>query len=350
VCAAREFAGATFAQIETEVGAAPAAYPAVFCDTPVNEPTCVPSRTTSYGGPTADDMDGDGVLDGSDNCPTMFNPVRPIDGSAQPDDDADGLGDMCDPTPLRADLDGDADENPADNCPFTENATQLDGDMDGKGDVCDACPAAANPESVCLPEPTSIVDIQDGTVKKGTSVMVQGAVVTAIDGDGFMAQDPTVTSGRYAGVYVYTGSKPSLKLGDRVTFAGTTDEYFEYTEVGGAFVISRASGAPLAPVAVTVAEAAGEPYEGVLVTVTDVTKVDNPYSCTPDGATCRDANLFELNDALVAWDSFYMDGAASWTSEATAAAADMSPSVTGVMHYRFARRRIAPRNAADNTP
>ena len=350
VCASREFAGTTFAAIEQEVSAAPAAYPAVFCDTPANEPTCIPSRTGSYGGPSEGDMDGDGLADASDNCPTMFNPVRPIDNGAQPDDDGDGLGDMCDPTPLRSDLDNDGDANAADDCPFTENASQEDGDMDGKGDVCDACPATANPESVCPPEPTSIVSIQNGTVPENTSVVVEGAVVTGIDANGFMAQDPSVADGKYAGVYVFMGKKPSLALGERVSFAGTTDEYFDFTEVGSAIVLSHSAGAPLAPIALTVAEAATEPYEGVLVTLTDVTKVDNPYSCTPDSASCRDTNLFELNDSIVAWNGFYGDAAASWTSEATAAATDMSPTVTGVMHYRFVRRRIAPRSADDITP
>jgi hypothetical protein len=63
-----------------------------------------------------------------------------------------------------------------------------------------------------------------------------------------------------------------------------------------------------------------------------------------------DARLFELDDTIIAWDRFYADGQTSWTSEAAAAAADMTPTVTGVMFYRFDRRRIVPRVAADITP
>ena len=40
-----------------------------------------------------------GVLDASDNCPTVFNPIRPLDSGAQADLDGDTVGDACDPTP-----------------------------------------------------------------------------------------------------------------------------------------------------------------------------------------------------------------------------------------------------------
>lgn len=352
LCAQREF-GVTYASIAAAVsGGTNPAYPAVFCAAPPQEPTCLPTRpgAAGYGGPTAGDADGDGIPDVSDNCPTTFNPIRPIDGGVQPDDDDDGIGDACDPTPLRVDLDDDTHANLADNCPFDANTSQLDADMDGKGDVCDACPSRPNPAGVCTPTVVTIVEIQDGTVPAGAAVTVEGAVVTAIDASGFMAQDPTVTSGQYAGVYVFMGSAPGVALGDRVAFAGTTEEYFMMTEVTGALVLSRTAGAPLAPIPLTVAQAATEPYEGVLVTLTDVTKVDYPYSCAADNAACMDARLFELNDTIIAWDRFYQDGQASWTSEATAAAADMTPTVTGAMFYRFDRRRIVPRTAADITP
>jgi hypothetical protein len=351
ICAMREF-GVTFASIETAVTATNPAYPATFCGAPPMEPTCLPTRPGAggYSGPASGDGDGDGIADASDNCPTMFNPIRPIDGGVQPDDDGDGMGDACDPTPLRVDLDGDTLANGADNCPFDSNGTQTDADMDGKGDVCDACPMRPNPATVCAPAVTTIVDVQNGTVPAGQGVSIVGAVVTAIDSSGFTAQDPTVTDGMYAGVYVYLGSAPGVSLGDRVDFSGTIEEYFLMTEISGAMVTSRTAGAPLAPVPLTVAVAATEPYEGVLVTLTDVVKVDYPYSCAADNPACADANLYELDDSIIVWDRFYGDGAASWSSEAAAAAADMTPTVSGVMYFRFDRRRIAPRLAADITP
>jgi len=81
-------------------------YPLFACtDTPPGEPTCTPFRNEGdgilYNGiPAATDADGDGIDDGVDNCPTIFNPPRPVDGFVQGDDDADGIGDACDRCPI----------------------------------------------------------------------------------------------------------------------------------------------------------------------------------------------------------------------------------------------------------
>jgi hypothetical protein len=65
--------------------------------------------------PDPDFLDGDGVADICDNCPTMPNPV-------QEDQDDDSIGSACD------------------NCPEIANLDQFDGDSDGSGDVCDCDP------------------------------------------------------------------------------------------------------------------------------------------------------------------------------------------------------------------
>ena len=97
----------TYSTLSTNVGAT--MYPAFACGTPTNEPTCTPTRPTAVAGSTvytgatsATDSDGDGIPDASDNCPTVFNPVRPMDNGVQPDADGDGMGDACDPCPLDA--------------------------------------------------------------------------------------------------------------------------------------------------------------------------------------------------------------------------------------------------------
>ena len=91
----------------------------------------------------------------SDNCPNVFNPIRPLDHGMQADADTDGLGDSCDPCPLDAntttcslfdpnDADGDGIPVATDNCPNDANPEQEDMDSDNIGDVCDACPEFSN--------------------------------------------------------------------------------------------------------------------------------------------------------------------------------------------------------------
>ena len=149
--------GKTLAQIEAEI---PGIYPLFFCGVPENEPTCVPYRgvddivegSTSYTqGPSSNDADGDGVDDASDNCPSIFNPARPLDMGGQSDFDEDGSGDVCDPCPLDPDttecesfdpndLDRDGIKDDEDNCLGLSNPDQADSDGDGFGDACDVFP------------------------------------------------------------------------------------------------------------------------------------------------------------------------------------------------------------------
>jgi cytosine/adenosine deaminase-related metal-dependent hydrolase len=342
VCLSREASGQTFAQL---AAATPAAYPMIICGTPDDEPSCLPERPGSYAGPTAGDDDGDGLPNATDLCPTVFDPIRPIDAGQQADNDDDGLGDACDPSPLAIDLDGDGVLNDVDNCPFLSNAGQDDEDNDDKGDACDACPTTPNPDGVCGPATVSIVDIRSGAVALDTAVTVSGAVVTGVADNGFAMQDPTVATGINAGIFVFTDSAPGVEVGDVVTVAGATDRYFDQDEIVGT-VVSATAGTPITPISLTVAQAATEPYESVLVTLTDVTTVDNPYDCAADVAICDDSALWELNDTIVAYDQFYQD--ADWAAEASAAGAGTD--VTGVMFFRFERRRICPRTAADITP
>jgi cytosine/adenosine deaminase-related metal-dependent hydrolase len=69
---------------------------------PAGEPSCRPSWPEAFDGvpEIGVDDDGDGMLNDSDNCPTVFNPIRPMDQGRQPDWDRDGTGDACDDYPL----------------------------------------------------------------------------------------------------------------------------------------------------------------------------------------------------------------------------------------------------------
>jgi len=101
---------------------------------------------------TQTDTDGDHQGDVCDNCPTTFN-------SKQRDADGDGVGDVCDgcaADPAKsapgvcgcgvADTDSDGDGVPDcnDGCPAVANPSQADTDGDGVGDACDNCINAPN--------------------------------------------------------------------------------------------------------------------------------------------------------------------------------------------------------------
>ena len=139
------------------------------------------SDSSSSGAVAGDDIseqdaDGDGVVNGEDNCPLVANPD-------QKDQDGDGEGDACDSDidgdgkansndecpnesnpgnetcPASADSDGDGITNDNDNCPDTHNPDQEDSNGDGVGDACssdsdgdgvidseDNCPNTSNPD------------------------------------------------------------------------------------------------------------------------------------------------------------------------------------------------------------
>ncbi len=131
--------------------------------------------------PLDPDTDGDGDLDGEDNCPTAGNPGQadadgdgtgdacedrdsdgvfdPVDNcphfanTGQADADSDGLGDFCDPAPLDPDFDSDGVIDGADNCNRTFNPQQADADGDGVGDLCDL--------QILRPAPHEALDCSD---------------------------------------------------------------------------------------------------------------------------------------------------------------------------------------------
>ena len=122
-------------------------------------------------GDLCEDSDGDGVLDWKDNCPIIPN-------ADQKDDNNNDVGDVCE------DADGDGVFDQFDNCPNTANADQADMDGDDIGDVCDDsdgdtifdfpdnCPKTANTDQADFDE-DGIGDVCDPD----------------IDGDGVLNED-----------------------------------------------------------------------------------------------------------------------------------------------------------------
>jgi cytosine/adenosine deaminase-related metal-dependent hydrolase len=311
-----EDVGATFADLEAENGGS---YPLFFCDEPAGEPSCEPFRLDEYDGVGPDDVDGDGVEDGQDLCPSVFNPIRPLDDGAQADFDGDGLGDVCDPCPTAlaerdcpaidaGDLDGDG-IGAEDNCPVVANEDQADADDDGHGDLCDACADVPNPGPAACP--ATIYDVKLGVYGEGTRVALSDVVVTAVSGNTFFLQVPEADQDadlgvEHSGIFCFVPNAnpddvPIPARGDRISLEGQVSSFHDALQLS--FIGSldnHASGQALpSPVVVTPDEVGGggdraAALEGVLVRAEGtVTAVDADGNAT-------------LDDVLALGDTIYL--------------------------------------------
>lgn len=371
VCLTRD-TGKTLAQLQSAVGAQ---YPLFFCATPDDEPSCFPARTMNadsvngsglYSGESnADDLDGDGVANDDDDCPTVFNPVRPMDEGAQADVDDDGVGDACDPCPLDAnttectpvdpdDMDGDGIDNVDDNCPNDANPNQEDADDDDKGDACDECPNDPNPgTALCPGVPLEIYDIQDvtstGHPAEDSRVQVS-CIITAVGKSGVWCQEPA--GGAYSGIAVHFGSTPlyadtsAPQVGDEAVIDGTYIEYWDLSELTQPTMTFVQVGTEPVAELVTADEVAdgganAEAYEGVLIEVQGVqVTVDN-------GDAPDDYDAFVVTDGLWVDDTVVDGGGTGGELDNTFPVGTSFASLVGPLTYSFNHFRILPRTAAD---
>ena len=359
--------GKTYSALRTSVGTT---YPAFFCGVPTNEPTCVPKRPAGVAGSTvytgvasAADSDGDGVLNASDNCPMVFNPVRPLDGGAQADNDSDTVGDACDVCPVNAgtttctavdpnDRDGDGVVNATDNCPDLSNPGQADGDTDGKGDVCDACPTVSNPGTAGCP--VTIYSIKNGTTPVGASVRVANALVTGKGANGFFVQvkegDPGYTTADFSGLFVFTGaSSPFLtgtQVGNRVSIDASVALFngqLELDAIVAVTVTNAAVEAPPAPIAVTTAEiATSGPRAAALESV--LIRIGSAVSVTTVDAAFNEFTVMQAGGGSVVIDDFLFLTAPLPT------VGTQYGSVTGILAFRNMASKVEIRSAADLGP
>ncbi|HPH26626.1 MAG TPA: amidohydrolase family protein [Pseudomonadota bacterium] len=266
VCVERE-TGKKLADLET--AAKPPIYQLFACGVPVKEPTCVPYRRDEFTGmATAADPDGDGIPSAMDNCPNVFNALRPMDKGQQADSDGDGVGDACDPCPLDKaamscpgpnPLDGDSDgiDDALDNCPSAKNLDQTDSDMDGKGDACDACTMFANPGSA--PCPFTVKQLRDPALglrpPLATRVQVKDLLVLGVKGGSLQARDLNGTQD-YAGILIYAGgtaipkttdTKVALKVGDVITVTGSLTVFSSQDELDTLTEVKVTGTAAVAP-------------------------------------------------------------------------------------------------------
>ena len=318
-------------------------YKLFYCGTPDDEPTCVPQRTRSqdesnpYSGPTEGDKDGDGIKDEKDNCPDIFNPIRPVDNGKQADSDGDGIGDVCDPCPLdknkcdckaenSSDKDGDGILNAFDNCPFDKNPDQTDSDGNGIGDACDMMKA-------------TIYEIKQKTVAEGALVKVEGIVTAYKDKNFFMQVDPAdhdaTLKEQFSGIYVYK-STSAVNVGDKVRVSGKVMTYYDQLQIANVEnveIINANKGVPdfvtVDPSKVKNGGTQKDAYNGVLVRVenVDVTEAADSY------------HVFGVADGLKVDDDFY--------SFEDPAVGTHFAEIRGVLAYTFNYSKILPRFAED---
>jgi predicted extracellular nuclease len=211
-----------------------------------------------------------------------------------------------------------------------------------------------------------IQDVQNDAVADGTKIKLSGVIVTAVDNFGartgnFYVQEPE--GGPFSGVLVF-GAKVSdvaaLSVGDVVNLDGMEKDEFlppndatgrTITELkpvsGGTIAITKVSGgvapapavvdlAAIAELPQAMAEAEMEKWEGVLITIKDVTQLNNPRPASSTDNTFLD---FTGNGGLIVDTSLT-------AFPATALAGACYASVTGMGDY-FYNYKVVPRSAAD---
>jgi hypothetical protein len=343
-------------------------YPMFFCGTPMNEPSCVPYRgdpahgATYTGVASGTDKDGDGIDDAMDDCPDVFNPVRPMDGMKQADFDGDGKGDACDPCPLDAkdmcaavdanDIDGDGVPNGTDNCPLDANAGQQDADKDGHGDACDKCPQA-NPGAMGCP--TSIKAVRDPADPNhpmvGSPVTLSGMYVTAVlpnsgSARGYYIEDGTQMP--FTGIFVSTGSSPpGVAVGNKVTVSGAYQELFTQSVIvlTASTIDDPKTTLPFMPKVIDPTQIAtgGAQAEGLESMLLEVDNV-SITNLNPDAPS--DFDEFAVTANLRVDDQVH-DNVKNKGLDNICAVGSMFTKLVGPLNYSFSNTKLEPRTDAD---
>ncbi len=196
---------------------------------------------------------------------------------------------------------------------------------------------------------TTIYDIQyttiagDGTYPSllvGQTVTFTG-IVTATgyyssgNSNRFFVSDPA--GGAWNGVFVFSYDY-SVSQGDEVEVTGEVQEYFGLTEIGNLTDVSVLSTGNPIPAAISVATgdlmapSTGEPYEGCLVKISDVTVTQGPSTYGEWYVNDGSGNC-QIDDAIYTYDS--------------PSVGDTFASITGAVDYSYDEYGINPRDADD---
>jgi hypothetical protein len=213
-----------------------------------------------------------------------------------------------------------------------------DEDLDGYIDCDDFSCQAADP--ACVADVT-IQDVQMDLVPTGSLVMLTDVLVTAVHLGGPSAfvwvEEPG--GGEYGGVLTRPAVAPApgaLVAGDVVTVEGEVDEVGGETQLVAATItetgtMGAPSANPIADGSILVGAATAEPWEGVLVELTNV-----PVTGAPDttGVWTVGAYLLPVGALMVA-------------APASAAPGNCAVDLVGVLQATSAAYLVEPRSPAD---
>lgn len=248
-------------------------------------------------------------------------------------------------------------ETGGDACLYEDDATKCmdgaDDDYDGFADCEDFSCQTAVPE--CVQEAT-VVEVQNGTVATNARVRLTNVVVTAIGGTGdrnVFVQDADSTAD-YNGLLVYRGTMPpaldaQIVVGAVVTVEGRVTEFgdqvtelvvdpatSDVTFVSGGGTPAVRTGLTVADLNNPAEDGASEPYEGMLVELSNVAVVQMDAGFGQFSLGVAGTELL-VDDVLFSVDPKPAPGTCYMT-------------VRGVMDHAFSERKLYIRSAADLIP
>lgn len=186
------------------------------------------------------------------------------------------------------------------------------------------------------PSTTSIYDIQYTVAANGDSPLANtnvttGGIVSAVYASGYFIQD---APGAWNGIHVFDPTNAAtMNIGDSVTMSANVVEYFSMTQLSSVSGFSRVStGNPVyTSASISTADVNLEDYEGVLVTVSNATCLDDNSGFgmwkVDDGSdSCKIHDLiYDYPNPIIG--NVYQ--------------------ITGPVNFAFSEARVCPRAASD---